>query len=255
MEVNLNNKIAVVTGGTRGIGLTISEYLAASGATVVVVSSKAENVEKATAVLKKKGKAYGYQLDVTDVPNIAPTITQIRKDVGEIDILVGCAGVDIYPARPELAVNITPADWDGIHSVNARGLFFTNQAVAIQSMIPRKKGSIVNISSAVGLIGAPMCMAYNTSKAVVTQLTRSEAIEWGPDNVRVNCVAPTWVETDLARPLLSLPGFLQHELTKIPLNRIATLDDVAAAVCFLASDLANMITGIALPVDGGWTCI
>lgn len=253
MEVNLSNKVAVVTGGTRGIGLACAEYLAASGATVVVIGRQAENVEKAIVIVKKKGKAHGYQLDVSDVPKIAPTITQIRKDVGEIDILVGAAGVDI--PKPTPAVNITAADWDRIHSVNARGLFFTNQAVAIQSMIPRKKGSIINIGSTVGLIGAPMCMAYNTSKAVVTQLTRSEAIEWGPLNVRVNCVAPTWVETDLARPLLSLPGFLQHELTKIPLNRIATLDDVAAAVCFLASDLANMITGIALPVDGGWTCI
>ena len=98
-------------------------------------------------------------------------------------------------------------------------------------------------------------MPYNTSKAAVTQITRSEAIEWAPHNVRVNCVAPTWVDTDLTKPLLTLPGFLKHELSKIPLNRIAQLDDVAAAVCFLASDLANMITGVALPVDGGWTCI
>ena len=98
-----------------------------------------------------------------------------------------------------------------------------------------------------------MCMAYNTSKAVVTQITRSEAVEWGTYNVRVNCVAPTWVLTDLSEPLLEIPGFKEHELSKIPIGRLATLDDIAAAVCFLASDQATMITGVSLPVDGGWT--
>lgn len=252
MEIRLDKKVAVVTGGTRGIGLPCAEYLAASGATVAVIGRQAGNVEKATALVSKKGKAHGYQLDVADVRAIAPTVEKIRKDLGEIDILVCSAGIDI--GKPTLAVDITPEQWDSLHAVNSRGVFFMNQAVAAQSMIPRRNGSIINIGSSVGLVGAPNCMPYNTSKAVVYQLTRSEAIEWGPHNVRVNCVAPTWVDTDLARPLLSLPGFLQRELTHIPLNRIATLDDVAAAVCFLASDLATMITGVALPVDGGWTC-
>jgi len=155
---------------------------------------------------------------------------------------------------PIEAVDVAEGDWDMSHSVNVRGLFFTNQAVAIQSMIPRKNGSIINIGSAVGLVGAPMCMPYNTSKAVVSQITRSEALEWGPHNVRVNCVAPTWVETDMSKPLMDLPGFMDHELAKIPLNRFAELDEIAATVCFLASDLATIITGIQLPVDGGWTC-
>jgi NAD(P)-dependent dehydrogenase (short-subunit alcohol dehydrogenase family) len=252
MDIRLDNKVAVVTGGTRGIGLSCAEYLAASGATVAVIGRQTEHVEGATGIVSKKGKARGYQLDLADVQAIAPTIAKIRKDLGEIDILVCSAGIDL--GKPTLAVNVTPEDWDRLHAVNSRGVFFTNQAVAVQSMIPRKNGSIINIGSSVGLVGAPNCMPYNTSKAVVYQLTRSEAVEWGPYNVRVNCVAPTWVDTDLARPLLTLPGFMEHELTKIPLNRIATLDDVAAAVCFLASDLATMITGIALPVDGGWTC-
>ena len=111
----------------------------------------------------------------------------------------------------------------------------------------------MNIGSAVGLVGAPMCMPYNTSKAVVTQITRSEAIECGEYNIRVNCVAPTWVLTDLSQHLLEITGFKEHELSKIPINRIATLDDIASAVCFMASDQATMITGVSLPVDGGWT--
>jgi len=251
MNVDLGNKVAVVTGGTRGIALACAERLAASGATVAVVGRQPETVKKGTEIVSKKGKARGYQLDVSDIRAIAPTIERIRKDLGEIDILVCSAGVDL---GKQLAVDITEENWDALHSVNAKGLFFTNQAVAIQSMIPRKNGSIINIGSSVGLVGAPNCMAYNTSKAVVSQITRSEAVEWGKDNVRVNCVAPTWVETDLSKPLLSLPGFIEHELTKIPINRIARLDEIAAAVCFLASDLATVITGIQFPVDGGWTC-
>jgi 2-deoxy-D-gluconate 3-dehydrogenase len=228
MDGNLDNKVAVVTGGTRGIGLPCAELLAAKGATAAIVGVQQENIEKATEIVRKKGNAKGYQLDVSDIPAIAPTIEKIRKDLGEIDILVCSAGVDL--GRPVPAVD-----------------------VAVQSMIPRKNGSIVNIGSAVGLVGAPMCMPYSTSKAVVSQITRSEAIEWGPHNVRVNCVAPTWVLTDLSRPLLDLPGFEEMELAKIPINRIATLDDIAGAVCFLASDEATMITGVSLPVDGGWT--
>lgn len=252
MQVNLGKKVAVVTGGSRGIGLACAEQLAASGATVAIVGRQRETIDKAVGIVGKKGKAHGYQLDMVDVPAIGPTVERIRKDLGEIDILVCSAGVDI--GKPTLAVDVTEEQWDKLHSVNSKGLFFMNQAVAVQSMIPRRSGSIINLGSSVGLVGAPNCMPYNTSKAAVSQITRSEAVEWGKHNVRVNCVAPTWVDTDLARPLLSLPGFIEHELTKIPLNRIAKLEEVAAAVCFLASDLAPMITGIQFPVDGGWTC-
>jgi NAD(P)-dependent dehydrogenase (short-subunit alcohol dehydrogenase family) len=188
---------------------------------------------------------------VTNTPAIAATIERIRREMGEIDILVCSAGVDLGYPKP--AEELTEEEWDKLHKVNAKGLFFCNQAVAKQSMIPRKNGSIVNISSAVGLVGAPMCMAYNTSKAVVVQLTRSEAIEWGKYNIRVNSVAPTWVETALSAPLFKLPGFKEHELSKIPMNRFCTLEEIADTVCFLASDQAAMITGANVPVDGGWT--
>jgi NAD(P)-dependent dehydrogenase (short-subunit alcohol dehydrogenase family) len=252
MQVNLDKKVAVVTGGSRGIGLACAERLAASGATVAIIGLQKETIEKAVGIVGKKGKAHGYQLDLANAKAIKPIVEKIRKDLGEIDILVCAAGVDI--GKPTLAENVTEEQWDKLHSINAKALFFMNQAVAVQSMIPRRSGSIINIGSSVGLVGAPNCMPYNTSKAVVSQITRSEAVEWGKHNVRINCVAPTWVDTDLARPLLSLPGFLNHELTKIPLNRIAKLEEVAAAVCFLASDLAPVITGVQFPVDGGWTC-
>lgn len=249
MDVRLDGKIAVVTGAAMGIGLKCAQTIAASGAKVAVVDRQPDDI--LAKAVEQIGNAKAYSLDVSNIPAIATTIEKIRKEMGEIDILVASAGVDLGYPKP--AVDLTEEEWDKLHKVNAKGLFFTNQAVAKQSMIPRKKGSIVNISSAVGLVGAPMCMAYNTSKAAVVQITRSESIEWGPDNVRVNSVAPTWVVTALSQPLMELPGFKEHELGKIPMNRFCTLDEIADTVCYLASDLAGMITGANVPVDGGWT--
>jgi len=252
MEINLSNKVAIVTGAAMGIGLRCAQALAASGAKVALVDLQPDEVI-AEAVASLKGNGHkGYQANAADVPVINATVERIRKEMGEIDILVNNAGVDLgYPVHAE---DVKEDEWDKLHTVNARGLFFFSQAVARQSMIPRKTGCIVNMASAVGLVGAPLCIPYNTSKAVVVQVTRSTAIECGAYNVRVNAVAPTWVEsTRISNPLMDLPGFKEHELGKIPLNRFATFDDVANAVCFLASDACTIMTGSILPVDGGWT--
>ena len=253
MNVNLDNKVAMVTGGTRGIGLACAELLAASGAKVAVVGRQPDNIAKATEILRKKGDTKGYQLDVAKISAIAPTVERIRQDMGEIDILVCSAGTDIGAPWP--AVNHTEADWDKILSVNTKGLFFCNQAVATQSMIPRKTGAIVNIASQTGIVGCPMCIAYSVSKAGVVQITRSEAIEWAAYNIRVNAVAPAWVLTDMSRPFWdgSKPEFEAPELAKTPLHRVAKVDEIAPAVVFLASDSASMVTGAIWSVDGGWT--
>lgn len=253
MKIDLSNKVAMVTGGTRGIGRGCAELLAMSGARVAIVGRNPDNVAKTTEAMKKKGDVKGYQLDVSDVSSIGPTVERIRQEMGEIDILVCSAGVDLTSPTP--ATNLTEEQWNYIHETNSKGLFFSNQAVAVKSMIPRKSGAIVNVSSQVGLVGAPMCMAYNTSKAVVAQITRSAAIEWAPYNVRVNAVAPGWVETDLSKTLFDgNPGMVEHELAKIPLHRIAKVEDIAPAVVLLASDFASMVTGSIWPIDGGWTC-
>ena len=149
---------------------------------------------------------------------------------------------------------MTEANWDAVNSLNIRGLFFCNQAVATQSMIPRKTGAMVNIASVAGLIGEPLNASYCASKGGVVALTRQEAIEWAPYNIRVNAVAPTWVLTDWVRDFLSEnPQIESDGLASIPLHRMATVEDVAAAVCFLASEAASIITGVTLPVDGGHT--
>ena len=203
-------------------------------------------------LIKKKGVAGGYVLDVTDIAAIEPMVERIRKELGEIDVLVCSAGIGPV-AKAE---DITESEWDRIFAVNDKGLFFCNRAVAVQSMIPRKTGAIVNLASITALIGSPPpgCSAhYHASKGGVASLTRAEAIEWASHNVRVNAVAPCAVETPLIKPFLNIPELREMVLGFIPLRRTALPEDIAAAVCFLASDYAKMITGVVLPVDGGQT--
>jgi 2-deoxy-D-gluconate 3-dehydrogenase len=223
--------------------------LTTSGAKVALVDYQADNLSGATKKVQEIGIARGYLLDVTDVPAIAQTVSQVIRDLGQVDILICGAGINIR--RP--AQEVTESDWNSVFSVNAKGLFFCNQAVALQSMIPRKKGSIVNISSMFGLVGSAGRLTYCASKGEVVQLTRAEAMDWAPFNIRVNAVAPTIVLTDLTKTYLSKPEVMKYFLDNTPLNRMATLEDVSTAICFLASDAAQMITGVTLPVDGGWT--
>ena len=249
MDIRLDDKVAIITGAANGIGLTCTEQLVASGAKVALVDINAADLAKATKSIQEKGTARGYQLDVTDIPAIAPVFSRIREDMGEIDILVCSAGINI----PKLAHEFTEAEWDSIMNINAKGLFFCNQAAAIQSMIPRKSGVIINMASQMGLVGGWKRAIYCASKGSVVQTTRAEAIDWAPYNIRVNAVAPTFVRTKLSEAFLKDPEFNAYILENIPLHRLATVDDVAAAVCFLASDKANMITGTIFSVDGGWT--
>ena len=248
MNIRFDNKVAVVTGAAGDIGLACAKLLADSGAGVALIDCQPDRLAEATKSAQQKGIAQGYQLDVTDIPAIAPTVSRIRQELGEVDILVCCAGINI----PKLAQEVTEADWDAVVTVNTKGLFFCNQAVAVQSMIPRKAGAIVNIASIFGLVGGLKRASYCASKGGVVQLTRQEAIEWAPYNIRVNAVAPTFVLTEMTESYLSDPEFKTYILDNTPLHCLATVDDVAAATCFLASDAAKMITGIVLPVDGGW---
>jgi len=249
MNIRLDDKVAVVTGAASGIGLACAEMIAESGAKVALVDKNAETLPGATKRVEAKGVAKGYLQDVTVIPALGPLVSRIREELGEIDILVCSAGINI----PQLAQDVTEENWDALNEVNAKGLFFCNQTVAIQSMIPRKKGSIINIGSQMSLVGGWKRANYCASKGAVAQLTKAEVVDWSPYNIRINVVAPTFVETPLSRGMLEDPEFRSYIMDNIPLNRLATLGDVAAAVCFLASDQASMITGTILPVDGGWT--
>jgi len=249
VNIYLENKVALVTGGTKGIGLRCAEVLAESGARVAVASRDSANIQSALEAVQSKGTARGYELDVTSVASISDTVRRIRNDLGEIDILVCSAGKNVGPTP---AVNITEEMWDSTFALNVKGLFFCNQITAAQSMIPRRSGVIMNIDSVAGLDGVANVIPYCSSKAAVVNLIRAEALEWAQYNIRVNGVAPTFVHTDLAeRMFVQTPGMKEMIAGSIPLKRLATVDDVAAAVCFLVSDAAGMITGTVLPIDGG----
>jgi len=226
--------------------------LAEGGARVAIIGRDKTNLDKAVESLHKYGDAVGYSLDVTQIALIDDTVKQIIQDLVGIDILVCSAGANLGKPRP--AETITEADWDKVYTTNIKGLFFFNKAVAVNSMIPRHSGAIVNISSQSSIISPYNAAPYCSSKAAVNHLCKAEAKEWAAHNIRVNAVAPTWTLTELSKSVLeSSATFATVELNKIPMRRFATLDDVASAVCFLASDAAGYITGVTLPVDGGYS--
>ncbi|MBP2650481.1 MAG: family NAD(P)-dependent oxidoreductase [Firmicutes bacterium] len=249
MDIRFDGKVAIVTGAARGIGYVCAEMLVESGAKVAIVDILADTLAEAVETLGKKGTVKGYQLDLTKVEDIAPTVSKIREEMGEIDVLIQVAG--ILAGNP--AEKITVAEWDKVMNVNSRSVFFMMQAVTGQSMIPRKSGSIVNFASIAGIRGMkePLCSAhYSASKGAVVQLTQQGAVEWAKHDIRVNAVAPGGVLTNAMKS--APPEMLKNAIEPIPLKRLSKPEDIAAGVCFLASDVAaNMITGQTLIIDGG----
>jgi NAD(P)-dependent dehydrogenase (short-subunit alcohol dehydrogenase family) len=250
MNIRFDGKVAIVTGAARGIGFSCAELLADSGAKVAMVDILGERLAESTEKVNKKGVVKGYELDLTKVPSIGPMVSRIKKELGEIDVLIQAAGIG--PVRQ--AEEITEAEWNAVLDINTKGLFFMMQAVTTQSMLPRKTGSIVNFSSMAGLVGMrpPLSAAhYHASKGGVVQLTRAGAIEWASHNIRVNAVAPGGVLTEMTLEMVGTPEKMAAATALVPLKRFSKPEEIAAAVCFLASDAASMITGHILVIDGG----
>ena len=248
--MSLSGKIALVTGAGSGIGKISAIQLAQSGAELVLLGRNEKKLtETSSQISKSVGKCKWYSVDVTNTKEISNSVQKIRKECGEIDILVNSAGVNI----PQKAEDVTIEAWNTIMDTNVKGLFFCCQAVGRQSMIPRKQGVIVNISSQAGKVALPLRAAYCSSKGAVDQLTRVLAFEWAKYGVRVNAVAPTFVETPFTKEMLIDQEFKNFVMNKIPLKRLATPLEVANVVCFLATNQSSMITGAIIPVDGGWT--
>jgi 2-deoxy-D-gluconate 3-dehydrogenase len=248
--LSLSGKIVLVTGAGSGIGKISAIKLAEIGADLVLLGRNEKKLaETSLEITKSVRKCEWYSVDLTKTKEISNSIQKIRKECGEIDILVNSAGVNI----PQKAEDVTIEAWNTIMDTNVKGLFFCCQAVGRQSMIPRKQGVIVNISSQAGKVALPLRAAYCSSKGAVDQLTRALAFEWAKYSVRVNAVAPTFVETPFTKEMLADQEFKNFIMNKIPLKRLATPLEVANAVCFLATNQSSMITGAIVPVDGGWT--
>lgn len=252
-EFSLQGKVAVVTGGARGLGLEMMDAVAQAGADVVAVDLLGEQARtSAEQVGKERGvRAAAYGLDVTDPQAVEATFDEIEQHFGHIDVLIGAAGiVENIPAE-----EYPPERWRKIVDVNINGLFFTAQAAG-RRMIARRSGSIVLIASMSGMIvNHPQKQAaYNVSKAGVIMMARSVATEWAPHGVRVNALSPGYIRTALTDQVIEgIPGLRETWESMIPLGRMGVPHDLRGAVVFLASDASRYMTGANLVIDGGYT--
>jgi 3-oxoacyl-[acyl-carrier protein] reductase len=237
-----DGKVALVTGGTRGIGYAIASALAERGVGVVLTGRSEDTAREAANALG--GNAAGIAMDVSVRETVDTAIASLLEERGRIDILVNNAGI----TRDNLLMRMKPQDWDAVMATNVNGLYYCSQAV-LRPMIRQRSGRIINISSVVGLMGNPGQVNYATSKAAILGFTKALAREVASRNVTVNAVAPGYIETDMTK---ELPEEATAALTDaIPLQRIGQPGDVAAAVLYLASDGAGYVTGQVLQVNGG----
>ena len=240
----LAGRVALVTGASRGIGRAIAMRLASSGATVVAAAREENARGTVDAIVAAGGKADLISLDVTDTPSIEAAVSGLLERHGKVDILVNNAGI----TRDTLVLRMKRDDWDAVLRTNLTAAFACAQAV-LKPMIKQRAGRIINITSVVGQAGNAGQVNYAASKAGLIGLTKALALEVASRNVTVNAVAPGMIDTDMTRAIAA--GAHEDWATRIPMKRLGTPDDVAAAVLFLASDEASYITGHVLAVNGG----
>jgi 2-deoxy-D-gluconate 3-dehydrogenase len=246
---DLTGKVAILVGAGRGIGRTLALGLANAGADMVVSSRTVSELDSLADELRGMGRrALVQPADVTKLSDIHALKDATLAEFGRIDILVNNAGMNIH----EPALEVTEDTWDRIIDTNLKGVFFCSQIIG-RVMVDQRNGKIVNVCSTFGLVGNEKQAAYCSSKGGVTQLTKVLAIEWAPSNVNVNAIAPTATHTPMTNKLFADPEWRKKVLRKIPAGRFCKPEDLVGAVIYLASEASNMVTGITLPVDGGWT--
>lgn len=245
MKFNLNNKIAVVTGASQGIGKIIAFELAKSGAHVACISRNKKAIESIVdEITINGGQASSFPCDISDADTLSEIITEIIKENSRIDILVNNAGI----TKDSLLMRMSIEQWDDVINTNLKGAFHCTKAV-VRYMMKNKFGRIINITSIVGLTGNAGQANYAASKAGLIGMTKSIAKEVASRGITANCIAPGWIETSMTD---KLSGEVKNEfLSHIPVGRIGSPDDIANAVIFLASDEAGYITGQTITVDGG----
>ena len=252
-KYDLTGRIAVVTGGGRGIGHACAQAPAEAGARIVLLERDEAAARDGAETLAAAGTEVSWRLvDVTDPAALDASAKTIERDVGAVDILVCCAGIAISGVAAEAA---TVKQWRQVIDVNLNGVFWSCQAFG-RAMLVRRRGAIVNMGSMSGLVvNRPQEQAsYNASKAAVHQLTKSLAAEWAPRGIRVNAVAPTYIDTPMTRYGLQDESLKQAWLDGTPMGRVGRTDEVASVVLFLASEAASLMTGSIVVVDAGYTC-
>ena len=247
---DLTGKKALVTGAGRGIGKAVALGLARAGADIGLVARTESEINAVAGQVKEIGRqAVVAAADLTVTADIPALVNGLAGGLGGIDILVNNAGTNI----PQDSVDVTEAAWDSVLSINLKSCFFMAQAVGKVMIEQGRGGRIINMTSQTGSVALIKRAAYCASKAGLNLVTKVLAMEWGPHEILVNAVAPTFVETEMTKPMLADPQFREYALAKNVLKRFGTPDDVAGAVTYLASPAANLITGHILLVDAGWT--
>jgi NAD(P)-dependent dehydrogenase (short-subunit alcohol dehydrogenase family) len=246
----MDGRVALVTGAGRGLGAETAVALGEAGAEVILLSRTHKELEEvAERVRAVGGRATVLICDVTDGAKLRSAIARLER----LDVLVNNAGTNI----PEPFVGVSEAHLDEQLGLNVRAAFLVAQA-GVRKMLEapdrrERSGSVVNISSQMGRVGAPLRSVYCMGKHAIEGLTKAMAVELAPNNIRVNAIAPTFLDTPLTAPFLAKPEFRDWVISRIPLGRIGRLEEVTRAIVFLASPAASLITGASLAIDGGWT--
>jgi NAD(P)-dependent dehydrogenase (short-subunit alcohol dehydrogenase family) len=248
-KFRLDDRVALVTGGSKGLGRAMAKALAGAGADVVVTSRHLDEGELVAAEIHQLGRrALALKADMRDPQAITEMVRRTEADFGKIDILVNNAGT----GRVTPALEVTESEWDKIHATNLKGPLLATQAVA-RGMVERKFGRIINVGSVASLTAFPGLSSYVASKHGLLGLTRAFALELAPFGVTVNCLCPGFFVTDLTQDVKADPAMDQAIVDRIPEGRWGQPEDLDTAVLFLASPASSFVTGIALCVDGGWT--
>ena len=242
----LDGKRALVTGAGRGIGLAAASALADAGAHVTLAARSASEIEEVAEAIRARGQqAEALTLDVTDIAAVRSALGQRAP----FQVLVNNAGMN----RPAPLIDVKVEDFDAIMGLNVRAAFFMAQTVAKRLVDEELSGSIINISSQMGHVGAARRTVYCASKHAMEGFTKAMAIELAPHNIRVNSLGPTFLETPMTKPFFENKAFRDEVLSKIKLGRLGQLEELTGAIVFLASNASSLMTGSALVLDGGWT--
>lgn len=249
ISVDLTGKTAIVTGAGKGIGREIAICLANSGAKVYAISRTLEDLNRLKEEIRSRnGLCEIEAADIRNVSEITNVVAKIAASEARIDILINCAGVN----KPVHCLEVSEESWDAVMDINLKGTFFMSQAVAKQ-MIQQRRGKIVSLTSQMAFVGYYKRAAYCGSKGGITQALKAMAVELAEYNININCIAPTFINTPLTKPMFEDAAYLEEVKSRSPMGKIGEPGDVAGAVLYLLSDSADLVTGSTILIDGGWT--